>query len=150
MPLLPTATTPGAMFTLDGLCSGTAVSDEPAELSCIYDENSHRWTYSVTTSTAQQFSGVDNYPTVDYYHLSVILPDEPQQDGGITWAAQIVIAFADSTGTYVQMYAPDNDSLVVDSAPDRSAVAFSMINAAKADRHNGSPTTAVGTITCPR
>ncbi len=149
MPLLPTATTPGAVFTLDGLWSGTAVSDEPAELSCVYDENSHRWTYSVTTSTAQQFSGVDNYPTVDYYHLSVIVPDEPQQDGGITWTAQIMLAFADSTGTYVQMYAPDNDSIVVDSAADRSAVAFSMINAAEANRTNGSPTTVVGTITCP-
>ncbi|RVW05756.1 hypothetical protein [Rhodococcus xishaensis] len=149
VPELTASTMPGARFTLDGLWSGTAVTNDPADLSCGYDTSDKMWTYSVTTEVAKEFSGVDNYPTEDFYHLSVLLLDDPQFEGAVEWTAQIVVAFADSTGTYVQMPAPDPDSIVAYANDDRSTVAFSMINASEGDRGRGSPTTVVGTITCP-
>ncbi|RVW00481.1 hypothetical protein [Rhodococcus spongiicola] len=149
VPELPTSTVPGARFTLDGLWSGTAVTDDPADLSCGYDTRDKRWTYSVTTEAMKQFSGVDNYPTEDFYALQVVVSDNPQFEGEVEWTAQAVVLFADSTGTYVRMAAPDPDSIVAYANEDRSAVAFSMINAAEDDRGRGSPTTVVGTITCP-
>ncbi|MFD4268663.1 hypothetical protein [Rhodococcus sp. NPDC058481] len=149
VPELPAPTTPGARFTLDGLWSGTAVSDDPADLSCTYDAEDKSRTYNVTTQTTSQFSGVDNYPTEDFYSLSVVVMDETRLEGTDEWTAQAIVAFADSTGTYVQMAAPDSNSIAVHASDDKSAVAFSMINTAEGNRSEGSPTTAVGTITCP-
>ncbi|WP_430335838.1 hypothetical protein [Rhodococcus sp. ACT016] len=149
MPELPTSTTPGAEFTLDGLWSGTAVTDDPTHLTCGHDSGNNSQTYTVTTPTAGQFSGVDNYPTADFYSLTVFLFDQPQSETGVERTAQVVVGFADSTGTYVQMAAPEPSSVVVQANEDKSAVAFSMINVAADKRSDGSPTTVDGTITCP-
>ncbi|MFE3289162.1 hypothetical protein [Rhodococcus sp. NPDC059234] len=111
VPELPASTVPGARFTLDGLWSGTSVSNDPAVLSCTYDTGNNSRTYNVTTETAKRFSGVDNYPTADFYYLSVVVFDEARLEGAEKWAAQAVVAFADSTGTYVQMAAPDSSSI---------------------------------------
>lgn len=149
VPELPISPTPGATFTLDGMWSGTAASNDPTVLSCAHDPDAGSWTYNVTTQVANQFSGVENYPTEDFYSLSVVAHDEPRLDRNEEWAAQVVVAFADSTGQYVQMAAPDSDSILVHFNDDHTAVAFSMINAAGDKRSEGSPTTAVGTVVCP-
>ncbi len=149
VPKLPTSTSPGATFTLDGLWSGTAITNDPAHLTCVHDPENNSQTYTVTTPTAGQYSGADNYPTADYYSLSVLLSDRPQLENGVEWTSQVVVGFADSTGTYVQLAAPEPQSVVVQSSEDQSAVAFAMINAAEDNRNDGSPTTVVGTITCP-
>ncbi|SDD40639.1 hypothetical protein [Rhodococcus tukisamuensis] len=62
----------------------------------------------------------------------------------------VTIMFADETGTLVQMFNPDSDSVAVRSSDDGRVVDFSMINAAPGNRGSGSPTTAVGTISCPQ
>lgn len=149
VPELPTPTSPGAKFTLDGLWSGTAITNDPTHLTCAHDPGNKSQTYTITTPIVGQFSGVANYPTADYYSLSVFLFDRPQSESGVERTAQVVVGFADSTGTYVQMAAPEPNSVVVQASDDRSAVSFSMINVAADKRNEGSPTTVVGTITCP-
>ncbi len=146
VPALPAASVPGARFALDGLWSGAGVINDPAAVSCGYNTEDGGWEFSVVSPSVPA-DGV--HATHDDFGLQAILFESIQRDGSFEGNAQVVIFFTDSAGTYVQMYAPDGDSVDVRVNEDKTEVAFTMINAPANARTDSSPTTVVGTLTCP-
>lgn len=154
LPPLPKATkgTPaGAEVTLEGLWAGYASTTDTARVRCSVDPTDGKRDYIATSQAMDDFRGVENYPREDYYMVLVSVGDKDSHgDDEDEPAAAVVIMFADETGTLVQMFNPDSDSVAVHSSDDDRVIDFSMINAAPANRNSGSPTTAVGTISCPQ
>ncbi len=154
LPPIPKATkgTPaGAEVTLDGLWAGYASTTDPSRVRCSVDPTNGRREYTVTSQAVEDFRGSENFPREDYYTVLVSVEDKDSHgDDEGEPAVAVVIMFADETGTLVQMFNPDSDSVAVHSSDDDRVIDFSMINAAQSDRNSGSPTTAVGTISCPQ
>lgn len=152
LPKSPTGTPAGAEVTLDGLWAGYASTTDTTRVGCSVDPTDGRRHYTATSQAMDDFRGSENYPREDYYTVVVSVGDKDSHGDDEEGPAvvSVTIMFADETGTLVQMFNPDSDSVAVRSSDDGRVVDFAMINAAPGNRDSGSPTTAVGTISCPQ